>query len=328
MAGAPTFDPVTRQTDDPSCDDAEDPVTCRSFSNFAIRGMYEPGSTQKLITVAAAIEEGEVAVGTVIPEVADVLELREDACRSADDETFGCYRDFKEHPIEDMSVAEIFVRSSNVGTIHIADTLGQDRLIEYIQAFGLGEETGIDFAAEAPGLLNFEAGCETCWASAAIGYSVAATPLQMAAAYAAIGNDGVWVTPHIVSSKTDVDGNTEVAGVATHRVVSETTAMVMRELLALVVEEGTGRSAKVRGYRVGGKTGTANKLLDGQYTEITRASFVGMAPIDDPKIVVAVMVDEPSFDFRTGGAAAAPVFAEVMAKALHRLGVNPDGTGG
>lgn len=326
MAGAPVFDPETRQTQDPECDSAEDPSACRAFSNFSIRGIYEPGSTQKLITVAAAIEEGEVSIGSVIPEVADELELREDACRSADDALYGCYRDFKKHDTEDMSVAEVFVRSSNIGTIRIAETLGQDRLISYIELFGLGSKTGVDYTAEASGILNFEAGCETCWASAAIGYSVAATPLQMAAAYAAIGNDGVWLTPHIVASKSDAEGQTQVAGFQSRRVVSSGTAILMRDLLASVVEEGTGQAAAVEGYRVGGKTGTANRLdANGRYTELTRASFVGMAPINDPKVVVAVLIDAPSFDFRTGGVAAAPIFAEVMEQALHRLGVAPDG---
>jgi cell division protein FtsI/penicillin-binding protein 2 len=187
----------------------------------------------------------------------------------------------------------------------------------------------VDYSVEAPGTLNFEAGCETCWASAAIGYSVAATPLQMAAAYAAIGNDGVWTAPHIVASKTDVDGREDVTGLATRRVVSEETARLMQELLANVVAEGTGQNASVEGYRVGGKTGTANKLgEDGRYTEVTRASFVGMAPMDDPQVVVAVLIDAPSFKYRTGGASAAPVFAEVMEQALHRLGVTPDATTG
>ncbi len=328
MVGAPVFDPQTRQTVDEDCDVDVDP-TCLSFSNFVVRGVYEPGSTEKLITVAAAIEEGEVEAQTVIPEVTDVLELREDACRSADDETFGCYRDFEEHETADMTVADIFTRSSNVGTILVASKLGQDRLVDYIEKFGLGSPTGIDYSAEAKGFLNFEAGCETCWASAAIGYSVAATPLQMAAAYASIGNDGVWTAPHIVASTTDVDGDEEVTGLDTRRVVSEPTAKLMQALLANVVDEGTGQAADIEGYRVGGKTGTANKLgEDGRYTEMTRASFVGMAPMDDPKVVVAVLIDEPSFKFRTGGASAAPVFAEVMEQALHRLGVTPDaGTG-
>jgi cell division protein FtsI (penicillin-binding protein 3) len=109
-------------------------------------------------------------------------------------------------------------------------------------------------------------------------------------------------------------------------VISPETARIMRELLAGVVESGTGGNAAVSGYGVGGKTGTANKLGDdGAYTDLTRASFVGLAPIDDPKLVVAVMVDEPAWEYRTGGQAAAPVFAEIMKQALHRLGVTPDG---
>jgi cell division protein FtsI (penicillin-binding protein 3) len=326
MTGAPVFDPQTRQTVDDRCEASEDPVACRAFSNFVVRGLFEPGSTQKLITFAAAIEEGEVGVGTVIRGVGDVLELREDACRFDDDDLYGCYKDFKEHETADMTVTEIFTRSSNVGSILVAETLGQDRLIDYIEAFGLGSRTGIDYSAEAPGLLNFEAGCETCWASAAIGYSVAATPLQMAAAYSAIGNDGVWTQPHIVASITDVDGKSEAVEPDIRRVVSQGTALLMRELLGRVVAEGTGQAAQVDGYRVGGKTGTANRLgEDGRYTDETRASFVGMAPIHDPRVVVAVVVDAPDWEYRTGGAAAAPVFAEIMEQALHRLGITPDG---
>jgi cell division protein FtsI/penicillin-binding protein 2 len=208
----------------------------------------------------------------------------------------------------------------------IAKRLGVDRLVSYIEKFGLGSLTGIDYSAEAPGILRFEAGCGTCWASAAIGYSVAVTPLQMAAAYAAIGNDGVWTQPHIVSSTVDGDGDTEVASAETRRVVSEGTAVLMRELLASVVAQGTGTNAQVDGYRIGGKTGTANKLDEnGRYTSETRASFVGLAPIDDPKVVVAVLIDAPRRKYRTGGTSAAPVFAQVMEQALHRLGVSPDG---
>jgi len=325
MVGAPVFDPDTRQTLDPTCDDAEDPAACRAFSNFVIRGIYEPGSTEKMITVAAALQEGEVSVGTVIPEVSDELELLDGACRSGDDDVFGCYRDFDKHDTEDMTVRDIFTRSSNIGTIKIAEELGEPLLVDYIKGFGLGEKTGIDYSAEASGILRFDAGCQTCLASAAIGYSVAVTPLQMAAAYAAVGNDGVWNTPHIVRSKVDAEGETEIGGIETRKVVSPGTALLMRQLLASVVDDGTGRNAAVEGYRVGGKTGTANKLDEnGRYTDITRASFVGMAPIDDPKVVVAVMVDAPDYDHRTGGLAAAPVFAEIMEQALHRLAVSPD----
>jgi cell division protein FtsI/penicillin-binding protein 2 len=326
MVGAPVFDPESRQTIDDSCDDAEDPNACRMFTNFVIRGVYEPGSTQKMITFAAALEEGEVNVGTLIPEVDDELELLDGACRSGDDDLHGCYVDFDEHEMADMTVAEIFTRSSNVGTIKVAEKLGQSRLIEYIEKFGLGEQTGVDYTVEAPGILRFDAGCKTCWASAAIGYSVAVTPLQMAAAYAAIGNDGVWTTPHFVRTQVDAEGETEVASVETRQVVSSSTSLLMRELLARVVEEGTGHAGAVDGYRVGGKTGTANKLGDdGRYTDETRASFVGLAPINDPKVVVAVVVDAPAHKYRTGGLSAAPVFSEIMEQALHRLGVSPDG---
>lgn len=315
MAGAPAFDPETRQTSEGG-----------SFSNAVVREPYEPGSIQKLITVSAAIEEGIVDVGTVFGNVADEIELRPGACKSDTDEVYGCYADFSEHETRDMTVRDIFTVSSNVGIIRIGQKLAPGMLTSYIEQFHLTQPTGIDYAGESKGLLNMPAGCTICPLSASIGYSLATSPIQMASAYAAIANDGVWTQPRLVSSVIDVDGNEEERPQDTGRVVSEETARIMRELLAGVVESGTGGNAAVPGYRVGGKTGTADKLdEDGNYTEVTRASFVGLAPIDDPKLVVAVMVDEPAWEYRTGGEAAAPVFAEIMQQALHRLGVTPDG---
>jgi cell division protein FtsI/penicillin-binding protein 2 len=315
MAGAPVFDPVARSTPDGG-----------SFSNAVVREPYEPGSIQKLISVSAAIEEGVVDVDSVFGAVADEIELRPDACQSDTDQVYGCYADFEEHETHDMTVREIFTASSNVGIIRIAQKLPEGMLVDYISRFGLTDPTGIDYAAETSGLLNMPAGCSICPLSAAIGYSIAASPLQMAAAYAAVGNDGTWIQPRLVSSTIDVDGPHDTPEQTTRQVVSPETARIMRELLAGVVESGTGGRAGVDGYRVGGKTGTADKLgEDGTYTDITRASFVGLAPIDDPKLVVAVMVDEPAWEFRTGGQAAAPVFAEIMEQGLHRLGVTPDG---
>jgi cell division protein FtsI/penicillin-binding protein 2 len=315
MAGAPVFDPIARSTPDGG-----------SFSNAVVREPYEPGSIQKLISVSAAIEEGVVDVDSVFGAVADEIELRPDACQSDTDQVYGCYADFEEHETHDMTVREIFTASSNVGIIRIAQKLPEGMLVDYISRFGLTDPTGIDYAAETSGLLNMPAGCSICPLSAAIGYSIAASPLQMAAAYAAVGNDGTWIQPRLVSSTIDVDGPHDTPEQTTRQVVSPETARIMRELLAGVVESGTGGRAGVDGYRVGGKTGTADKLgEDGTYTDITRASFVGLAPIDDPKLVVAVMVDEPAWEFRTGGQAAAPVFAEIMEQGLHRLGVTPDG---
>ncbi|HEX2154371.1 MAG TPA: penicillin-binding protein 2 [Acidimicrobiia bacterium] len=315
MAGAPVFDPQTRSTSDGG-----------PFSNAVVREPYEPGSIQKLITVSGAIEEGIVDVDTVFGAVADEIELRPDACKSDDDQVYGCYSDFEEHETHDMTVRDIFTVSSNVGIIRIAQKMPEGMIAAYIDRFGLTKPTGIDYTGESGGLLNLSPGCTTCPLSAAIGYSLATSPIQMASAFAAVANDGVWSQPRLVSSMIDVDGNEESRPQDTHRVVSPETARIMRELLAGVVESGTGGNASVPGYRVGGKTGTANKLdASGNYTEVTRASFVGLAPIDDPKLVVAVMVDEPTWEFRTGGQAAAPVFAEIMKQALHRMGVTPDG---
>ncbi|MGH8928128.1 MAG: peptidoglycan D,D-transpeptidase FtsI family protein, partial [Acidimicrobiia bacterium] len=318
IAGAPAFDPAIRQSSDGS-----------PFSNFAVRGMYEPGSTQKLITFAAAIEDGVVGPETVIGQVADRIELRPEACVSNTDEIFGCYSDFVPHETVDMAVIDVFMQSSNVGTIKIAQMMSREQIARYLELFGLGGSTGLDYPGEANGLINLDPSCQTCPLSAAIGYGVAVTPLQMAAAYGSIGNDGVWVQPHILSSSHGLESGSDPFVPSTHRVVSERTAYLMRQLLSQVVEAGTGISAQIPGYRVGGKTGTANKLgEDGRYTEITMASFVGLAPIDDPKVVVAVVVDSPAYEYRTGGLAATTAFVEVTEQALHRLGVTPDASAG
>ncbi len=320
IAGAPSFDPQSRVTADGT-----------GFANFAVRGMYEPGSTIKLITIGGAIEDGVVSPNTVIGAVSDRIELREGACKSDTDEVYGCYSDFESHETHDMSVAEIFRQSSNVGTIKVAQMLDRERIFGYLDDFGLGQSTGLDFPGEAAGLINRDPSCQTCPISAAIGYGVAATAVQMAAAYSAIGNDGVWMQPHLVISQHGPgdENRTEAVEVESRQVVSPETAATMRQLLAEVVEVGTGISAQIPGYMVGGKTGTANKLGDdGRYSDITMASFVGMAPIDDPQVVVAVVVDSPAWEFRTGGSAAAPAFATVMEQALHRLGVTPDASGG
>ncbi len=315
LAGAPRFDPVTRQAADGS-----------SFANFAVRGMYEPGSTQKLITVSTALDTGVLRPADVIVDVGDQLEINDGACEEPDDEIFGCYRDVNKHETRNMTVQEIFTVSSNVGTIKLSQRLPAGSLVEYMERFGLGSGTGIDFSGEAAGAVRIDPGCSTCLASAAIGYSVAVTPLQMAAAFAAIANDGVWTQPHLTSATVDVNGRLSEFVPQTRRVVAPETSWTIRQMLSDVVLEGTGTRAQIPGYRVGGKTGTSEKLVNGQYTDLNMASFVGMAPIDDPKIVVAVVIDEPSYETRFGGISAAPAFASVMEAALHRLGVAPSGT--
>ncbi len=314
MAGTPAFNPETRLDENGN-----------GFSNFVVRGQYEPGSIQKMITVSAALDKGLVGPDTIIPGVAARIEINPGACASGTDDIYGCYSDATSHPTEDMAVREVIARSSNVGTIMIGRKLEPETLYHYLDAFGIGTETGIDLSGEAVGGYNDNAACRVCIASMSIGYTVAATPLQMAAAYAVIGDDGVWTQPHIVTDKVDADGSIVEVEPETHKVVTPETAQTVRELLAGVVESGTASAAQVNGYRVGGKTGTANKIDDsGSYTNETIASFVGLAPIDDPQIVVGVVVDEPKGAARFGGTAAAPVFSEVMEQALHRMGVTPD----
>ena len=314
MTGVPQFDPVARVATDGT-----------GFANSVVRDQYEPGSTQKLITIAAALETGTVGVDTVIPSVGDTIEIHEGACRSPDDDIPGCYADSTEHETRDMTVKEVFTMSSNVGTIKIASRLDDGALDDYMRRFGLGTPTGVDFTGEASGQITIDPGCSTCLPSAAIGYSVAATPLQLAAAYGAVANDGVWMQPHLVSGQVDVDGELTDTEPEARQVVSKNTAWAMRQLLGMVVSEGTGTAAQIPGYTVGGKTGTASKLTENGYSQDENiTSFVGMAPIDDPQVVVAVIVDNPAYEYRFGGLAAAPVFAEVTEAALQRLEVAPD----
>jgi cell division protein FtsI/penicillin-binding protein 2 len=318
MAVVPGFDPNDRAAS-PQDD----------WTNWAVLGTYEPGSTEKLITVAAALEEQVVSAESTF-QVPDVIEVVDGACEgrhsASGDQINGCYHDAESHPTETLSVKDIVTRSSNVGTILVGEELGNTRLTRYIQAFGLGEKTGADVPGESPGALNLDPTCPSCFASAAIGYSVSVTPLQMAAAYGAVANDGVWIQPHLVREIVDGSGVTRPVTPETHRVISENTARVMRVLLRNVVEsgEGTGTNAKVNGYTAAGKTGTARKFVPGQgYTDDYVVSFMGMAPATNPKIVVGIVVDSPKVG-ESGGRVAAPAFSQIAEDVLHRLGVPPD----
>ncbi len=318
MASAPTFDPNHRSESDPA-----------AYRNRAVGDMYEPGSTLKVVTIAAALEEGIVA-----PEM--VLTLPARYVINLDPEP-KVYTDVGRSSETELSIAEIVARSSNIGTITVQNMLGNERHHAYLSSFGLGEKASGDLPGEAAGLLRpVEEWCETtCGPSTAIGYRVDVTVLQMAAMFAAIGNDGVWVEPHVVKEIIFADGSRRSFDPMRRPVLSAEVARTMQRLLQGVVESdrGTGWRAAVAGYTVGGKTGTTEKFLPslGVYSEEDRvASFIGIAPISSPRIVVAVMLDTPSGqdaagdDQRFGGVAAAPVFAEVVEAALHRLGVIPD----
>jgi cell division protein FtsI (penicillin-binding protein 3) len=290
--------------------------------NRAVADVYEPGSTLKVVTVAAAIEEGVVTPATPIDTPNSLV--------IGDFE----YEDHGSNP-DWMSVADVVMRSSNVGTIEIQSRLGNELHYEYLTAFGLGAPSGLDVAGERHGQLNpTTRWTRTSGSSIAIGYAVGTTPLQMAAVYAAIANDGVWVEPHLVREVIRADGQRILTKPRTRAVLSPDTAATMRRMLGRVVEsdDGTGIRARMSDYTSGGKTGTSQKFdvdLE-RYSDDTIASFIGMAPLDDPEIVVVVVLDTPrgtlddGADLSLGGASAAPAFAEITQNALHQLGIAPD----
>lgn len=308
MASAPSFDPAARVESERDW-----------WRNRAVTDIFEPGSTQKALTVAAGLESGAITVRTTF-RVPDRY--------TVGDKTFS---DISRHDVEEWDAAAILSRSSNVGAIRIAEATGVDALRDHLHAFGYGRPTGLGFPGESAGLLPGRGEWwQTTLPTVAIGYGTAVTLLQMASAYATIANDGVRVEPRLVRGTVGDDGNLEPLPPApSQRVISSATSRIVLELLGEAVsgEFATGSRAQIAGYQVGGKTGTARKPLIGSagYSDQYVASFVGIAPLDDPRLVVAVMVDEPKPFY--GGLVAAPAFAEVMQASLLARRIVPDGRG-
>lgn len=307
MASSPTFDPNHRRDADPA-----------TWRNRAVTDVFEPGSTQKALTIAAAIEEGLVDEDSVF-EVPSGVRIG--------NKTF---TDSTRQETTDRTLTEVMERSSNVGTIVVAQELGPELLESYLRSFGEGTSLGTGFPGEASGLLPASSGWwDTSLPTIAIGQGVAVTLLQLANSYATIANDGVAVTPRILRGTVGDDGRlTPSPEPVERRVVSAATAEQVQRMLEQVVagEAGTGSRAAVDGFRVAGKTGTARKPNPDArgYSDKYVASFVGFAPVEDPQLVVGVMIDEP-FPYY-GGVVAAPVFSEVMEAALASRRVRPDGT--
>jgi cell division protein FtsI (penicillin-binding protein 3) len=280
--------------------------------NRAVTDTYEPGSTFKLVTVAGALSERLVSPTTrfTLPYEIHVADR--------------VIHDAEPRGTETMSVARILSQSSNVGAITLAKLLGQHRLAQWISRFGFGRPTGIDFPGESRGIMLPEKN----WSGSSIGnipigQGIAVTAIQMASAYAAIANHGVWVQPHLVDHVGD--GRSKVS--ARRRIVSRWVAYQLMGMLKNVVAEGTGTLAEVPGYQVAGKTGTAAKpdpqggYSDSRYV----ASFVGVVPASRPRLVILVSVDEPRGAI-WGGVVAAPAFAEIAKFDLQYLegGIQPD----
>ena len=294
--------------------DANDyPKVWRVFQrNRAVTDTYEPGSTFKLVTVAGALSDRLVSPTTrfTLPysiQVADRV-----------------VHDAEPRGTETMTVAQILSHSSNVGAITLAQKLGKQRLVRWIKRFGFGKLTGIDFPGESQGIvLPEERWSGSSIGNIPIGQGIAVTPIQMASAYAAIANRGLWVQPHLVDHVGD--GAPKVPG--RRRIVTQWVARQIMAMLKNVVAEGTGTLAEVPGYQVAGKTGTAAKPDErGGYSDSRYvASFVGVVPASRPRLVILVSVDEPQGAI-WGGVVAAPAFSQIAKFGLQYLdgGIQPD----
>ena len=297
MANAPTFDANSFSSA---------PADARR--NRAVTDLYEPGSTFKIVTVAAALEDNLVAPDTSF-RLAPTIDVADRTIREA--HTRGT---------ETMTVRQILSESSNVGTITIAQRLGGPELASWIDRFGFGKRTGVDFPGESPGLvLPYEDWSGSTIGTVPIGQGIAVTPLQMVSAYAAIGNGGVIPPAHLIAKV----GGKKVQHGKGRRIVSRHTADRMTAMFRDVVVEGTGTEAAIPGYTVAGKTGTANKAENGGYVSKYVASFVGLVPARKPRLAILVMVDEPRGQI-WGGVVAAPIFRDIARFALQYLEVPPD----
>jgi cell division protein FtsI (penicillin-binding protein 3) len=278
--------------------------------NRAVTDTYEPGSTFKIVTISGALQTGLVTPSTkfTLPYEIQVA-----------DRTI---HDAEPRGTQTMTTDQILSRSSNVGVVTIAEALGKDRVSEWINRFGFGHPTGIDYPGESPGIvLSPEKWSGSTIGNVPIGQGIAVTPAQMIAAYGAIANKGVLTEPHLV----DRIGNGKRVQPVRRRILTTQTADEVRHMLREVVEEGSGTAAQVPGYRIAGKTGTAAKPdgEGGYSTSNYVASFVGFVPAKHPSLVILVTVDEPRGAI-WGGVVAAPAFAEIANFALQYLEIPPD----
>jgi len=278
--------------------------------NRAVTDTYEPGSTFKIVTISGALQTGLVTPSTkfTLPYEIQVADRK--------------IHDAEPRGTETMTTDQILSQSSNVGVVTIAEALGKDRVSEWIDRFGFGHPTGIDYPGESPGIvLPTEKWSGSTIGNVPIGQGIAVTPMQMIAAYGAIANKGVLIEPHLV----DRIGDDKRVQPVRRRILTTQTADEVRHMLREVVEEGSGIAAQVPGYRIAGKTGTAAKPdgAGGYSTSNYVASFVGFVPAKHPRLVILVTVDEPRGAI-WGGVVAAPAFAEIAKFALQYLEIPPD----
>src|SRR6185503_1680363 len=304
LANAPAFDP-NRPANDPA----------ESRTNGALQNIYEPGSTFKVVAYSAAIEKGIVTpedkINCQMGQITVAGRLIHD-----------------HHPFGVLTVSDALAQSSNVGAIKLGLLVGNDSMYDYSRRLGFGERTGIDLPGESRGLLKpLNRWQPSSIGSIAMGQEIAVTPLQMATAYSVLANGGFWVKPHVVRELRSAD-NTILfqAKPESRQVLKLETVQALRGMMEGVTLHGTARKAQVEGYSAAGKTGTAQKIdpkTRGYSATKYIGSFVGFAPVNNPAIVIIVVIDEPRGAYH-GGDVAAPVFREIAEQILPELSVTPD----
>jgi cell division protein FtsI (penicillin-binding protein 3) len=305
-ATAPTFDPNNTKR-----------VSQYLMRNPSVQDVYEPGSTGKVMTLAAALEEKKITSQSVFSVPYQI---------KRGGETF---HDHEKHPTQQLTSAGILAVSSNTGTIQIGELLSNQTLYNYLSKFGIGANTGSGLPGESRGILHpVSQWSGTTAPTVAFGQGYSVTAMQATSVFATIANDGVRVTPTVIAGTTDTTGKftSRIAG-KSERVISQSTAQSMRQMMEGVVSaKGTAPSAAIPGYRVAGKTGTAMRVDPscGCYSGYT-ASFIGFAPADKPRFVISVTIQDPK-GAHYGGSLGGPVFKEVMTFVLQSEHVAPTGT--
>jgi cell division protein FtsI/penicillin-binding protein 2 len=290
---------------------ANDPSGAPGYANQdrAVLFNYEPGSTFKAITVAGALQDGVVTPDTQfgVPSVLQVADRQ--------------IHDAESHGDETLSVAQILQRSSNIGADEIGMKLGTQRFDYWVHRFGFGAPTGVDLPGEQKGIvLHSWQYSGSSMGNLPMGQGESVTPIQMATAYSAIANGGILRRPHIVKAI----GGKRVRVPAGHRIISQTAAAELRNMLrGVFADGGTASGAAIPGYDLAGKTGTANVVVGNQYSSsLYIASFIGFVPANHPRLLVAVMVDEPQGSIY-GGSVAAPAFQKIVGWAVPYFGISP-----
>jgi cell division protein FtsI (penicillin-binding protein 3) len=305
-ATAPTFDPNDTTK-----------VSLIAMRNPSVLDVYEPGSTGKVMTIAAAMEEKKITPETVLT-VPDKLKR-----------SIKVFKDHEPHPTQRLTTAGILAVSSNTGSIKIGEMISNDKLYDYLTKFGIGSKTGSGLPGESRGLLPKVADWSgTTAPTVAFGQGYSVTAMQATSVFATIANNGVRVSPTVIAGTSDSSGNyTPTDTRESVRVISPETAAQMRLMMESVVSaQGTAPSAAIPGYRVAGKTGTAQRRDDtcGCYRGYT-ASFIGFAPADKPAYVISVTIQDPK-GMHWGGYLGGPVFKKVMSFVLQSKGIAPTGT--